>query len=353
MSKYLFKVLSVSGLLLLSSNLYAQALKTIRIASPDLTAGTKHAGGGVVDVLYSKKWIEQAFAKQNIQVQWLFFKGAGPAINEALANDQIDFAFLGDLPPILGKAQGLKTQLLVPTSRGGTNYLAVRSDLNVTNLKQLKGLKVGILRGTADELSFVAALKSQGMTTQDVKLVNLDFNAVNAALAAKRIDASWGPARFFALRDKGLVKLPISTRQLNGVGSSQGVFLGRQQFIQSYPKETQQVVNQVVRGLHWLSQDQNHIPQIAIFASQASYPALVYARELHGVNLKFLYSPRFDGYYLKNLQQKIDLTHLQGSIKQKIEIKPWVNDTFVNQAIQSLKLNDFWKETIQYEYLKQ
>ena len=353
MSKSLFKVLSVSGLLLLSGNLYAQALKTIRIASPDLTAGTKHAGGGVVDVLYSKKWIEQAFAKQNIQVQWFFFKGAGPAINEALANDQLDFAFLGDLPPILGKARGLNTQLLVPTSRGGTNYLAVRSDLNVTNLKQLKGLKVGILRGTADELSFVAALKSQGMTTQDVKLVNLDFNAVNAALAAKRIDASWGPARFFALRDKGLVKLPLSTRQLNGVGSSQGVFLGRQKFIQSYPKETQQVVNQVVKGLHWLSQDQNHVPQIAIFASQAAYPPLVYARELHGVNLKFLYSPRFDGYYLNNLQQKIDLTHSQGLIKQKIEIKPWVNSTFVNQAIQSLKVNEFWKDTTKYEYLKQ
>lgn len=352
MSKSLIKVLSVSSILLFSGSLYAQALNTIRIASPDLTAGTKHAGGGVVDVLYSKKSIEHAFAKQNIQVQWFFFKGAGPAINEALANDQIDFAFLGDLPPILGKAQGLQTQLLLPTSRGGSNYLAVRSDLNIQNLKQLKGLKVGILRGTADELSFVAALKSQGLSTKDVKLVNLDFNAVNAALAAKRIDASWGPARFFALRDKGLVKLPISTRQLNGVGASQGVFLGRQQFIQSHPKETQLVVDQVVQGLHWLSQEQNHVPQIAIFSAQASYPALVYARELHGVNLKFLYSPRFDGYYLKNLQEKINLTQSQGLIRQNIEIKAWVNSTFVNQSIKRLKLDTFWQDSNQYEYLK-
>ena len=350
--KSLFKILSVSGILVFSGNLYAQALKTIRIASPDLTAGTKHAGGGVVDVLYTKKWIEQAFAKQNIEVQWHFFKGAGPAINEALANDQLDFAFTGDLPPILGKAQGLNTQLLVPTSRGGTNYLAVRSDLNISSLKQLKGLKIGILRGTADELSFVAALKSQGMSTQDVKLVNLDFNAVNAALAAKRIDASWGPARFFALRDKGLVKLPISTRQLNGIGASQGVFFGRQSFIQKYPNETQLVVDQVVKGLHWLSQDQNHVPQIALFAAQASYPALVYARELHGVNLKFLYSPRFDGYYLKNLQQKIDLTHSQGLIRQKIEIKPWVNTHFVDQSLRKMQLTDFWTETNNYQYLK-
>ena len=353
MSKSWFKVLGLSTTLMLSANsLFAQALQTIRIASPDLTAGAKPAGGGVVDVLHNKKWIETAFAKQNIKVQWFFFKGAGPAINEALANQQIDFAFVGDLPPILGKANGLDTQILVPTSRGGTNYLAVRSDLKVKALADLKGKRIGILRGTADELSFVAALKHQGLSTKDVKLVNLDFNAINAALAAKRIDASWGPARFFALNDKGLVNLPVSTRQLNGAGSSQGVFLGRRQFLQQYPKETQIVVNQVVKGLHWLSQEQNLNPQIQLFSGQSSYPAKIYARELNNVNLKFLYSPLFDAYYLKNLEQKIDLTHSQGLIRQKIQLQPWVNTRFVQQALSNLKLTQYWTATHQYEYLK-
>lgn len=120
-------------------------------------------------------------------MEWHFFKGAGPAINEALANNQLDFAFLGDLPPIIGKANGLDTQLLVPTARGITNYLAVRSDLSIKNFSELKGKRVGLLRGTADELSFVSALNSQGLKLSDVRVVNLDFNAVNAALAAKKL----------------------------------------------------------------------------------------------------------------------------------------------------------------------
>ncbi|GAA5013050.1 ABC transporter substrate-binding protein [Acinetobacter puyangensis] len=346
------KKLAVLSLLFWGQWSFAQVPAVIRIASPDLTAGSKHAGGGVVDVLYSKRWIEKEFSKENIKVEWYFFKGAGPAINEAFANQQLDFAFLGDLPPIIGKAGGLNTQLLVPTSRGISNYLAVRPELNVKKLSDIKGKRVGLLRGTADELSFVAALNSQGLSTKDVRVVNLDFNAVNAALVAKKIDASWGPARFFALRDKGIVKLPVSSRQLNGAGSSQGVFLGSQQFIQKYPKETQRVVNQVVNGLHWLSQEENRIAQIALFFTQSSYPASVYAQELHGVNLKFLYSPLFDQYYLNQLQQKINLAQAQGLIRKPIDQKSWVNASFVNQALQNLKLQQYWTPTANYDYLK-
>lgn len=336
-------------LLLCSQALFAQAPKVIRIASPDVSAGSKSAGGGVVDVLYVNQWLEKAFAKQNIKIEWLFFKGAGPAINEALANNQVDFAFLGDFPLIIGKAGGLDTQLLVASGRGGTNYLAVRSDLNIKNLSELKGKRVGLLRGTADELGFINALNSQGLSIKDIRIVNLDFNAVNAALVAKKIDASWGPARFFALRDKGIVKLPVNSNQLNGAGSGQGGFIGRRAFIEAHSAETQQVVNQVIRAAHWLSQEQNRVPQIALFFTQASYPASIYAQALQGTNLKFAYSPLFDPYYVNQLQNKIKLAKQQNLIRQNIEVNTWINQKFLNNALNQLKLKDYWQPTSQYQ----
>lgn len=349
---HIFKKVALIAIVFGTQGIFAQSPSVIRIAAPDLTAGTKHAGGGVVDVLYTKRWIEQEFAKEKLKVEWHFFKGAGPAINEAFANQQLDFAFLGDLPPIIGKARGLDTQLLAATARGGSTYLAVRPELKIKTLAELKGKRVGLLRGTADELSFIAALNSQGLSIKDVRIINLDFNAVNAALAAKRIDASWGPARFFALRDKGLVTLPTGSRQLGGAGSLQGVFLGSQKFIQSHPEATQRVVNQVVKGLHWLSQEENRIPQIALFFTQSSYPASIYAQELHGVNFKFLYSPLFDQYYLGQLQQKIALAQTQGLIRQPIDTQCWVNPKFLNAALVNLKLQHYWEPTATYNYLK-
>jgi sulfonate transport system substrate-binding protein len=48
-------------------------------------------------VINSRQLLEKEFANDGIQVKWTFFKGAGPVINEALANGQVDFAYLGDL----------------------------------------------------------------------------------------------------------------------------------------------------------------------------------------------------------------------------------------------------------------
>ena len=77
-------------------------LKQIRIAVPDLSAGTQHSGGGITDVLQQQQLLEKAFAADGISIQWNYFKGAGPVINEAFANGQVDFAYLGDLAAIIG-----------------------------------------------------------------------------------------------------------------------------------------------------------------------------------------------------------------------------------------------------------
>jgi len=101
----------------------ADELKEIRIAVPDLSAGTQHSGGGVVDVLRQQQIFEKAFADQGIKIQWNFFKGAGPVINEAFANGQVDLAYLGDLAAIIGKSNGLDTRLLSASARGVKHYL--------------------------------------------------------------------------------------------------------------------------------------------------------------------------------------------------------------------------------------
>lgn len=108
----------------------------------------------------------------------------------------------------------------------------------------------------------------------------------------------------------------------------------------------------MVKGLAWLSEDKNKVPQIAIFFTQSGYPASVYAQELNNVNLKFLYSPLFDAYYLGQLEEKIKLAHSQGLIRQPLDLKPWVNPTFVQHAISTLKLEQFWTPTTHYAYLK-
>ncbi|WP_162947101.1 ABC transporter substrate-binding protein, partial [Pseudomonas aeruginosa] len=193
--------------------------KEIRIAVPDVSAGSSHSGGGVVDVLYTRQLLEKEFANDGIAVKWSFFKGAGPVVNEAFANGQVDFAYLGDLAAIIGKSGGLDSRLLAATARGVNHYLGVQPGSGIKTLEDLKGKRVGIFRGTASQLSFDNALASVGLSEKDLKVINLDFSAALSALAARQIDATWGLAGLFALRDRGLAEIPLSTRDLNGAGT--------------------------------------------------------------------------------------------------------------------------------------
>ncbi len=194
--------------------------KEIRIAVPDVSAGSSHSGGGVVDVLYTRQLLEKEFANDGITVKWSFFKGAGPVVNEAFANGQVDFAYLGDLAAIIGKSGGLDSRLLAATARGVNHYLGVQPGSGIKTLEDLKGKRVGIFRGTASQLSFDNALASVGLSEKDLKVINLDFSAALSALAARQIDATWGLAGLFALRDRGLAEIPLSTRDLDGAGTA-------------------------------------------------------------------------------------------------------------------------------------
>lgn len=100
--------------------------KEIRIAVPDVSAGSSHSGGGVVDVLYTRQLLEKEFANDGIAVKWSFFKGAGPVVNEAFANGQVDFAYLGDLAAIIGKSEAW-TAVCWPLPREGSTTISACS----------------------------------------------------------------------------------------------------------------------------------------------------------------------------------------------------------------------------------
>ncbi|MBD4988119.1 ABC transporter substrate-binding protein, partial [Xanthomonas citri pv. citri] len=81
--------------------------------------------------------------------------GAGPAVNEAFANNQLDFALQGDLPQIIGRANGLKTKILLASGAHAPIYLAVPKDSPIRKVADLKGRKVSIFRGTNNHLAAV------------------------------------------------------------------------------------------------------------------------------------------------------------------------------------------------------
>ncbi|MBB3102040.1 ABC transporter substrate-binding protein [Azomonas macrocytogenes] len=307
--------------------------KEIRIAVPDLSAGSQHSGGGVVDVLRTQRIFEQEFAADGITTQWRFFKGAGPVINEAFANGQVDFAYLGDLAAIVGKANGLDTRLLSATARDIKSYLGVVPGSGIKTLADLKGKRVAVFQGTAHQLSFDAALDSQGLKERDLQVINLDFNAATAALAAKQIDATWGTSNLVALQSRGLAELPLSSNDLNGAGSIQQVLVGSGDFVDRHPQLTARLLKAQQKAVQWLRDEGNKPAYVKLIAELASYPSTILQTDLENTSLHALFAPQLDQAFLERLQHKVHLAARQRLIRKGFDVQGWVDDRFLKQAL--------------------
>ncbi|MFY0749193.1 ABC transporter substrate-binding protein [Pseudomonas sp. NFX5] len=302
----------------------AADLKEIRIAVPDLSAGSQHSGGGITDVLREQQIFEKAFADQGIKIQWNYFKGAGPVINEAFANGQVDLAYLGDLAAIIGRSNGLETRLLSATARDIKQYLGVVPGSGIKTLQDLKGKRVAVFRGTASQLSFDSALASQGLSEKDLKVISLDYNAANTALAAKQIDATWGGSNLTALQAKGLAEIPLTTKDLGGAGSIQAVLVGSKQFVDEHPDAVAKLLKAQQQAVHWLTDDTNKQAYIALVSGLASYPPVILTNDLKDQTLSEIFPSTLDPVFLAKLQGSVDLASKEKLIRKPFQVSDWV-----------------------------
>lgn len=314
----LFAATALAGLV------QAAELKEIRIAVPDLSAGSQHSGGGITDVLRQQLIFEKAFADQGITIQWNYFKGAGPVINEAFANGQVDLAYLGDLAAIIGRSNGLDTRLLSATARDIKQYLGVVPGSGIKTLHDLKGKRVAVFRGTASQLSFDSALASQGLSEKDLKVINLDYNAAGAALAAKQIDATWGGSNLTALQAKGLADIALTTKDLNGAGSIQAVLVGSKQFVDGHPDAVAKLLKAQQQAVQWLTDDNNKQAYIELVSGLASYPPVILSNDLKDQQLSQIFPATLDPVFLGKLQDAVDLASREKLIRRSFQVSDWV-----------------------------
>lgn len=312
----------------------------IRIGVPDKSAGNQPFIAGPLGLAHIQQQFEQVFEPQGIKIKWSFFKGAGPAVNEALANRQLDLVNLGDLAAIIGRAGGLETRFLLG-SRGTHYYLAATPESGIKNLAEIKGRRVAVYRGTADQLAFDRALKSVGLSERDVRVINLDWSAGRAALAARRIDALWGDVSVLALREQG-IDIVVDSGKLGWANTTLSGLLATQDFVTRYPQVTQQLVDILVQNAHWISQSGNTERYVDKLEAQSRIPRALFLVELQSEELNFRNSPRLDTFLQSNLQDSVNSAKAAGLIRAGYSVDSWLDGRFVEQALKNLRLEQAW-----------
>lgn len=332
---------AITAALLTGTALAADAPSVIRLGGQGAGFG-KPYGTGIIGTLQAKGFVEDEFKADGIKIEWTFFTGTGPAINEAIANKLLDFANYGGLPNIVGKAGGLKTKV-VASYGVGTIYVAARKGLPIASIKDLKGRKVAVAKGTINHLSMNRLLADNGLTEKDLQIVHLTAPDQLAALTSGDVDAAFGSINFLGLRDKGIVDIVADTKGPPQPASFFGALTVHEDFAAKYPDHTRRVVKAFVKAAHWSSLEENREALIDLWALSGS-PRTAIAEDLEGQDLAQRNNPRIDGFYRTQYADAVAFALENRLIRSSIDLDAWIDASHLDAALKELNLQTFWPE---------
>jgi sulfonate transport system substrate-binding protein len=314
------------------------APSVIRIAGQGAGYG-KPFGLQVIGVLQAGRFVENALP--GVRVEWQFPDGTGPAINEALANGQLDFANYGGLPNIIGRAGGLPTRILA--SYGSSNvYVAVRTAVRARAIAELRGLRVAVARGTIVHLSMNRLLAENGLSERDVQLFDLKAPDQITALTGGDVDAAFGSPSFLALRDQGIVRILYTTRGKITPANYFGSFVVTEDFAHRYPRATDGVVRAFVAAAHWASEEAHRAQVLAIW-ERSGTPTKALIEDSAALPLAARNDPLIDDFFVSQLKSGVDFALRNKLIRQSVDVDAWIDRGALDAALTSLKLHTYWR----------
>ena len=142
---------------------------------------------------YGAVWYMKEIApKYNLKIDEKIFP-KGIDIIPAIIAGEIDVAASAVDGAIAARAAGVPVYIVAGFAKGGARIVG-RPDMKWKSVADLKGKKVGVARGGAQELVLLAELGKHKLTYadkpgKDVQLVYLAYADLNQALMAKNIDA--------------------------------------------------------------------------------------------------------------------------------------------------------------------
>src|SRR5438270_12228549 len=110
-------------------------------------------------------YMKEIAPKYGLKIEEKVF-GKGLDIVPAIVSGDIDIAASALDAAIAGRAAGAPVYVVAGFAKGGVRIVG-RSDLNLKTVRDLKGRKVGVARGGAQELCLLAELGKAGLTWSD------------------------------------------------------------------------------------------------------------------------------------------------------------------------------------------
>ncbi|MGC9966009.1 MAG: aliphatic sulfonate ABC transporter substrate-binding protein [Geobacteraceae bacterium] len=266
-----------------------------------------------------KEWLEEELAKAGAKpvIKWASFS-AGPPINESFAAGQQDIGFLGDTPAIIGRAAGIDTRIIGLASNGPESLaVIVPTKSNIKSPKDLRGKKAAVVKGSYAHHLLVLVLQKEGLTVNDIDLINLSQADIATAIVNGNIDAAavWEPI-ITKLESEGAVRVLT-----DGTGIKKGilVIIATNDFAGKHREQTKALLRAYQRGAQFIESNPKEAAQL--IAGDVNLPADLLLKVL----AKFDFHPAIHADDIDEIKASEAFMLSAGLIKTPVNIDAFVD----------------------------
>jgi len=314
--------------------------EVIRLAFSGASSDGKWVeGGDALRTMERQEALENEFKSDGIRIEWIFMR-SGVATTEALVQKRVDFAQQGSGQARAGRAAGLQHKLLLALSRFSADYLVVRPDSPARSLADLKGKRIGTVKGTGGYAMLCRVLDKHGFRETDFEIVNLSGGvAVRAALPAGEIDGYFMPDPF-DLEARGEVKIIYRTER-DSEAHLMTVFWVTEEFERRFPAIVQRVVNVLIRSAAWNCDERNREAVFRLWA-HSEIERAGFVKSWTGTAFAERLSPLIDEHFLACLQGAGEEVKQFGPVAKEASLAGWVEPKYLQAALAEAHLERYW-----------
>lgn len=240
----------------------------------------------------------------------------GSAEMQALKSGSIDYARIGDTPPITVLAAGTNlVYVAAGTSRAKGTGILVPKGSSIKSIADLKGKRIAYTKSTSSHYLVLSALKKAGLSSDDVTWVNLDQSAASVAFSKGKVDAwaTWDPMTATAQLDQGATLL---TTGENGITSNRDYIVTTQTFADSHSALSKELIDYIEDDMQWANK--HHTKLIDMLAKSLGLSKKVIKkmvdRHTYGI-------AAMDSTTIAEEQNVADLFYQEGLITEKVTVK--------------------------------
>lgn len=251
--------MKINGFMLGMLTCALSSLSAASFAAPEqINIGYQKAN--IFALLKYRGMLEETLKKEGIAVRWVEFP-AGPQMLEGLNVGSIDLAATGDAPPAF--AQAAKADLVYlghSPANPKTEAIVVPAASAIHSVKDLKGKRVALNKGSDVNYLLIAALEEAGLTYKDITPVYLPPADARAAFQKGAVDA-------WVIWDPYLAEVEASTgarqvRNAEGLVPHYTFYLASRKFADGEPETAKKVLDELGTLSNWANEHQDEAAAI-------------------------------------------------------------------------------------------